>query len=51
MIEVRYRNRLGNNLFQYALGRILAEEKGYALKAAPIAGFPQHAATRPRHRA
>jgi len=40
MIEVRYRNRLGNNLFQYALGRILAEEKGYALSAAPITGFP-----------
>jgi hypothetical protein len=40
MIEVRYRDRLGNNLFQYALGRILAEEKGYALQARPIHGFP-----------
>lgn len=40
MIEVRYRDRLGNNLFQYALGRILAEEKGYALQAQPIHGFP-----------
>lgn len=40
MIEVRYRNQLGNNLFQYALGRILAEGKGYALQAKPLHGFP-----------
>ncbi len=40
MIEVKYRGRLGNNLFQYCFGRILAEELGYALKADPIPGFP-----------
>ena len=40
MIEVRYKARLGNNLFQYSLGRILAEELGFALEAAPIPGFP-----------
>ena len=31
-VEVRYLGHLGNNLFQYALGRILAEELGSALK-------------------
>lgn len=31
MIEVHYRCALGNNLFQYALGRILAEHRGDAL--------------------
>ena len=30
-VEVRYLGHLGNNLFQYALGRILAEELGSAL--------------------
>jgi len=40
MIEVRYKGRLGNNLFQYCFGRILAGELGYALKAQPIPGFP-----------
>ncbi|MBK8957605.1 MAG: hypothetical protein IPM80_04025 [Proteobacteria bacterium] len=30
-VEVRYLGHLGNNLFQYALGRILAEELGGAL--------------------
>ena len=40
MIEVRYRSRFGNRLFQYCLGRILAEELGFALDAAPIEGFP-----------
>ena len=40
MIEVRYEGRLGNNLFQYCLGRILAEKKHYELKADPIPGFP-----------
>jgi hypothetical protein len=39
MIEVRYKARLGNNLFQYSLGRILAEELGFALEAQPIPGF------------
>lgn len=40
MIQVLYSGGLGNNLFQYALGRILAEELGYELKADPINGFP-----------
>jgi hypothetical protein len=30
-VEVHFIGRLGNNLFQYALGRILAEELGYKL--------------------
>lgn len=41
MIEVKYVGGLGNNLFQYALGRILAEELGYELKVKPIKGFPK----------
>lgn len=40
MIEVRYKARLGNNLFQYCFGRILAQELNYALQAEPIPGFP-----------
>ena len=35
MIEVHYRCAFGNNLFQYALGRILAEHRGYALECSP----------------
>jgi hypothetical protein len=31
MIEVKTFSQIGNNLFQYAMGRILAEEMGYAL--------------------
>jgi hypothetical protein len=40
MVEVRYKARLGNNLFQYCAGRILAEALGYELSAEPIPGFP-----------
>ncbi len=40
MVEVRYLGRLGNNLFQYCLGRIIAERLGYRLSAKPIPGFP-----------
>lgn len=43
MVEVRYKARLGNNLFQYALGRLLAEELGLELSAQPIPGFPNTA--------
>lgn len=43
MIEVRYQGRLGNNLFQYCLGRIIAEELGLGLRADPIPGFPNTA--------
>jgi len=40
MVEVVYLGNLGNNLFQYCFGRILAEKFGYQLKSDPIAGFP-----------
>ncbi|MEO5903789.1 MAG: alpha-1,2-fucosyltransferase [Gemmatimonadaceae bacterium] len=39
MVEVSYKGRLGNRLFQYSFGRILAEELGYVLKAEPIEVF------------
>lgn len=48
MIDVRY-NRfnykalLGNNMFQYCLGRILAERLGFQLRADGIPGFPNTA--------
>lgn len=45
MIEVRYKGRLGNNMFQYCLGRIIAEELGFALQAESIAPFPNTSAT------
>jgi hypothetical protein len=40
MIQVRYKGRLGNQLFQYCFARILAERLGYRLNAEPIEGFP-----------
>jgi len=40
MIEVKYHGRLGNRLFQYSFGRILAEDLGFRLKVEPIPGFP-----------
>lgn len=43
MVEVIYDGNLGNNLFQYCFGRILAERLGYRLSAEPIAGFPHTA--------
>ena len=36
---MRYNGRLGNQLFMYAAGRIIAEELGYGLCADPIEGF------------
>ena len=39
MIHVEYGGRLGNNLFQYCFGRILATELGYKLEAPRINGF------------
>jgi len=39
MIKVDYLSRLGNNLFQYCFGRILAEKYGFLLEADPIKGF------------
>jgi hypothetical protein len=44
MVEVRYNGRLGNAMFQYCLGRIIAEELGFALQAQPIDGFPETSA-------
>ena len=43
MVIVKYKGRLGNNLFQYAHGRIMAEEDpGLGmLMARPIPGFPK----------
>ena len=40
MIQVKFEGRLGNCLFQYCFGRILAEHLGYRLIADPIEGFP-----------
>jgi len=40
MVEVIYDGNLGNNLFQYCFGRILAEKLGYCLSAKPIKDFP-----------
>lgn len=40
LINVLYQDQRGNQLFQYCLGRIIAEHLGFALQAAPIPGFP-----------
>ena len=39
MVKVQYRDRLGNQMFQYALGRILAERLGFSLNAQPLEQF------------
>jgi len=39
-VYVSYLGRLGNNLFNYTLGRILANELGFELHTRPIEGFP-----------
>jgi hypothetical protein len=39
-VEVRYLGHLGNNLFEYALGRILAEELGLAMQCLPASDIP-----------
>lgn len=39
MITVYWQGRLGNRLFEYAIGRILAEELGYKLNADSLEGF------------
>jgi len=39
MIIVQWNGRLGNQLFEYAIGRILAEELGYELISDPLPGF------------
>jgi hypothetical protein len=40
MVEIHYLDQRGNQLFQYCLGRIIAENLGLALQAGKIAGFP-----------
>ena len=45
MVEVRYRGRFGNRLFQYCFARIIAEELGFGLQADAIPGFPGTAET------
>ena len=41
MIQVYWNGRLGNQLFQYACGRLLAENLGYALNCPSLPGFPR----------
>ena len=41
VIDVLYDGGLGNYLFQYCFGRILAGKLGYRLTARPIPGFPR----------
>jgi hypothetical protein len=40
MISVKYQGGLGNVLFQYCFGRVLAESLGYKLNASEVYGFP-----------
>lgn len=39
MITVKYLGRTGNQLFQYAMARILSEETGMSMSCPPIYGF------------
>src|SRR5262245_22399882 len=39
MVQIRYRAQLGNQLFQYCFGRILAEGLGYRLVRGPVTPF------------
>ena len=43
MITVKYNGTLGNNLWQYAVARIFAEERGLAFSAPSLKNFPQAA--------
>lgn len=40
MVVVNFSGGLGENLFQYCFGRIVAKRFGYALQNSPIWGFP-----------
>jgi hypothetical protein len=42
MVKVIYRGRLGNHMFQYALGRYLAEKMSYKLVAEPLPFLKTH---------
>ena len=39
-VYVRYMGRFGNNLFNFAIGRIIAERLGFELHIKPIEGMP-----------
>lgn len=39
IVEIHFKGRLGNNLFQYAVARVLADRPGWALFLSP---FPYH---------
>lgn len=39
MVKVNFIGRLGNNMFQYAIGRIIAEQKGYKLDCPQLPYF------------
>lgn len=39
MVKVNFIGRLGNNMFQYAIGRIIAERKGYKLDCPQLPYF------------
>jgi hypothetical protein len=39
MVTVKYQGRLGNNLFQYCFGRIIAEQLGFSLACEGLDGF------------
>lgn len=41
MIRVEYQGTLGNQLWQYSVGRIMAEDLGLRFKCPPIPGFPR----------
>jgi Glycosyl transferase family 11 len=40
LVKVKYQGRLGNRLGQFCLGRIIATELGFSLRADPVDGFP-----------
>lgn len=40
MVSILFKGNLGNNLFQYSIGRIIAEELGYNLRVEGIGGIP-----------
>ena len=42
MINAKLIGGLGNNMFQYSLGRILAEEKNYNLSVENIANLQKY---------
>jgi hypothetical protein len=39
-VELHYLGHFGNNLFQYALARLIAEQRGSALRCYPAEDLP-----------